>query len=273
MGTPWRGGGYRRRWQTSSVIIAVLVALIVIVAVTKGVQNRVLSLADVILFAVAVPSIIFHEVSHGVVALWCGDDTAKRAGRLSANPMRHVDPIGSVVLPVILVLLHAPVFGWAKPVPVAYNRLRHPRNQAVLVGLAGPASNALVAAVAGFGAHMAMASQNLYARSVTAASIANLNTSEYHGHGTLFWIGAILGFLGLVNVFIGAFNLIPIPPLDGSALLERFIPVQALPAYYRIRIGFLIVIAFLVFFDGGLLTSIYDHVATWYLGLVVPGGF
>ncbi len=271
MRAPW-GGGARRKPQPASVAIAVLVAAIVVVAVTKGVESGKISLGLVILFAVAIPSIIFHEVSHGIVAYWCGDDTAKRAGRLTANPLRHIDPIGTIIVPIVLVLLHAPVFGWAKPVPVALNRLRHPRNQAVLTGLAGPAANALVAALAGVALHFVMASQ-LSERYVIANSVANLNTTYFGGHGTIFWLGTVLGFLGLVNIFIGAFNLIPIPPLDGSALLERFIPIQALPTYYRLRIGFLILVFLFVFFDQGLLGTIYYHLTAWYMGLVTPGGF
>ncbi len=271
MRSPWGGGRVRSKPQPVNVIIALLVVAIIVVATTEAVRAGKISLAVVILFAVAVPSIIFHEVSHGIVAYWCGDDTARRAGRLSANPVRHIDPIGTIIVPIVLVLLHAPVFGWAKPVPVALNRLRHPRNQAVLTGLAGPAANALLATIAGLGVHFLMLS-DLSQRYRIAFSIAALNTTAYAGHGAVYWGATVLGFLGIVNVFIGAFNLIPIPPLDGSALLERFIPVQALPTYYRFRIGFLVLVFLLVFFDQGLLETIYFHLTTWYMGLVTPGG-
>jgi Zn-dependent protease len=259
----------RRRFQPANVAVFVVVAAIIVIAVTKGVQSGKLSLAIVILAGVAIPSIMFHEVSHGIVAYWCGDDTAKRAGRISANPLRHVDLIGTIILPIVLVFLHAPVFGYAKPVPVALNRLRHPRNQAVLVGLAGPFSNALVAAVAGLGVHLIMAShpKDVYP---IAVSIVGLNTS-YVGHvDALYWLGTVLGFLGLVNIFIGAFNLIPIPPLDGSALLERFIPVHALPTYYRMRMAFLIVVFLFVFLDRGFLDFLYVHLTTWYMNRLIP---
>ena len=263
-----------RPWRTrvggrspANILIALLVLAILAVAATKGVQSGKISWALVIMAGVAIPSIMFHEVSHGVVAYWCGDDTAKRAGRLSANPVRHIDPIGTIILPVVLVLLHGPVFGWAKPVPVSLNRLRHPRNQAVLVGLAGPASNALVAVLAGIGMHfVAAGNQELSLR--LYYSVGEFTTN--FGSGIAYWIGVILGFLGLVNVIIGAFNLIPIPPLDGSALLERFIPVSALPLYYRIRMGFLIVVFLFIFLDQGFLGSVYTHLATWYLHLSLP---
>lgn len=248
--------------------ILLLILAIVAVAVVKGVQSGKLSLAIVILFLVGIPSIVFHEVSHGLVANWCGDDTAKRSGRLSWNPVHHIDPIGTIVLPVILVLLHGPLFGWARPVPVALNKLRKPRNQAVLVGLAGPASNALVAVAAGVAVHFIMATgpvlgANLY------ISILYFHTYSNAG-GALYWLGSVIGFLGLVNVFIGAFNLLPIPPLDGASVLERFIPVSALPLYYRLRIGFMVLIFLLIFFDGGFLTTMYYHLSRWYLDTFTP---
>ena len=90
-------------------------------------------------------AIVFHEVAHGLVARRLGDPTAQQLGRLSFNPIRHVDPFGTVILPLILAISHAPVFGWAKPVPVDYRRLRHPRRDMVLVALAGPGMNLLLA--------------------------------------------------------------------------------------------------------------------------------
>ena len=92
----------------------------------------------IIIFCVIVPSIILHEVSHGWVANAFGDDTAKRAGRLSLNPVVHVDPVGTLIVPALLSLARVGFFGWAKPVPVNVGRLRSPRNQGVLVSLAGP---------------------------------------------------------------------------------------------------------------------------------------
>src|SRR3954452_25613285 len=97
---------------------------------------------DTIVFFVAlVASIILHEISHGVVALWFGDDTAKRAGRLTLNPVPHIDPFGSVILPALAVFAGFPALGWAKPVPVNPARMRHPRRDMVRVALAGPGTN------------------------------------------------------------------------------------------------------------------------------------
>src|SRR5438067_4645707 len=92
-------------------------------------------------------AIVFHEVAHGLVAKRLGDPTAEQAGRLTFNPIRHIDPFGTVILPLLLAISHAPVFGWAKPVPVDYRRLRNPRRDMVLVALAGPGMNLLLALV------------------------------------------------------------------------------------------------------------------------------
>src|SRR5580692_5517878 len=102
---------------------------------------------ELIIFCVIVPSIILHEVSHGWVANAFGDDTAKRAGRLSLNPIVHVDPVGTLIVPALLALSGIGVFGWAKPVPVNVGRLRSPRNEGVVVSLAGPFVNAVLAAL------------------------------------------------------------------------------------------------------------------------------
>ena len=137
----------RRRFQPDQrtiIIVVVAVAIVVLLLRTHRISRF-----EIIYFLVLVPSIILHEISHGVVALAFGDDTAKRAGRLTLNPLKHVDPIGTILLPILLIVTTGKAFGWAKPVPVSINRLRHPRNQAVLVGLAGPAVNVRVNSVSG----------------------------------------------------------------------------------------------------------------------------
>src|ERR1700721_2815864 len=124
----------RTLWVVAGV--AVLVALV---------ANHNITTNEIIFFAVVVPSIILHEVSHGWVANLFGDDTAKRAGRLTLNPLKHVDPVGTLIVPALLTLASQGVFGWAKPVPVNPARLRSPPNQGVLVSLAGPFTNAVLA--------------------------------------------------------------------------------------------------------------------------------
>ena len=150
-------------------------------------------------------AITLHEVAHGWVALQCGDPTAKAQGRLSLNPLRHVDPIGTVLVPGLLAVLGGFIFGWAKPVPVNYGRLRQPKRDMALVALAGPLSNLLMAL--GW-ALVALAGQAL--------------------HGGLPWLGLPLMAMGLagikVNVMLAVLNLVPIPPLDGSRVLAGVLP-------------------------------------------------
>ena len=205
-------------------------------------RHHVVNRYEVLFFAALVPTVILHEVSHGLVAYWCGDDTAKRAGRLSLNPLRHIDPFGTIVLPIILILTTGSSFGWAKPVPVSVDRLRHPRNQAVLVGLVGPLVNVILALLAGFAVRL------------LSHNGANLPV------GIDQWpVGiAFLYELGAVNAIIAVFNLIPIPPLDGSAVLERLLPKAALPGYYRLRSGMIILVFALVLLDPGALSSLFN---------------
>jgi Zn-dependent protease len=225
------------------IVFAAVGALLIALVIRHHVVNQ-----DTLIFILAfAPSVILHEVSHGVVALWCGDDTAKRAGRLTLNPLKHIDPVGSIVVPVVLALSHGPIFGWAKPVPISINRLRHPRNQSVYVALAGPATNIILAAIAGVILHELLA----------------------HNQGGL--VAQIVFEFGIVNVILAIFNLIPIPPLDGSALIERALPASALPTYYQMRMGFMVVVLLVFFLDYNLLSSILAHFETWYLNVVASG--
>lgn len=211
---------------------------------------------EVVLFCVIVPSIILHEVSHGWVALAFGDDTARRAGRLSLNPIVHIDPVGTLIVPALMALSGVGMFGWAKPVPVNVGRLRHPRNQAVIVALAGPLTNVILATAAG------------------------LLFVGFHGDQTVsgtfhaLW-AEILFYLGLTNIWLAVFNLIPVPPLDGSAVLERLLPRRWWPAYLRLRpytMPLLLGLVLLNFYlHPGPLTWLYQHLFDWWanrLGLV-----
>jgi len=174
-----------------------------------------------IIFILAiVPSIIFHEVSHGVVAYWCGDRTAKDAGRLTLNPVSHVDPVGSLLLPAIMIFSGLPPFGWAKPVPVSVNRLRHPRRDSLLVSFAGPSTNIILSLIAW--------------TSCKLANIADLIYGPSPSQWTIWLISFGIDF-GIVNLTLAIFNLIPIPPLDGSALLEAFVPRHKLGQYFAFR--------------------------------------
>ena len=175
------------------------------------------------------PSIILHEVSHGWVANFFGDPTAKNAKRLSLNPARHVDPFGTILLPALLIALHFPPFGYAKPVPVNTSLLRKPRQQSLYVSLAGPAVNIVLSAV---GLLLCDESGVHFIHGVA------------HYNDVLFNVGVALG---VSNLLLAAFNLLPIPPLDGSAIIERFVPNRHLGAYYHWRARALpLVLAFVI---------------------------
>ncbi len=197
-----------RRALLWTIIIATLAAILVL--------NHKITSTEIILFCCIVPSIILHEISHGWVALAFGDDTAKRAGRLTLNPLAHVDPVGTLLVPGLLALSGLGFFGWAKPVPVNLNRLRSPRNQGVVVSLAGPATNLVLAAVAGV----------LFVALHAAAQADTVSPP--------LWT-EVLFYFGLVNVGLAVFNLLPIPPLDGSVLVERLLPRAWWPGYLRLR--------------------------------------
>ncbi len=209
---------------------------------------------EVIIFCVMVPSIILHEVSHGVVANAFGDDTAKRAGRLTLNPVAHVDPVGTLIVPALLALGSIGFFGWAKPVPVNVGRLRSPRNQGVLVSLAGPATNALLAAIFGFAfVHFVRAD---------VLSTGDFSTSA-----------RVIFYASLVNVGLCAFNLIPVPPLDGSVLFERLLPARYWPSYLKYRqytMPILLGLVMLNFFlyPHGPLTWFFNHLYSWWAGVL-----
>lgn len=216
----------RRDQGIAAVLAVVLVAIVV--------RHHIVSTASVIFFAVLFASIILHEVSHGALALAFGDDTAKQAGRLTLNPIPHIDLLGTIIVPAVMLLTGFGAFGWAKPVPVDVARLRSPRNQSMLVGLVGPAVNIVLAVLAG-----------VALRIVTSPTTAITNQSSV--------LVLVLVFLGYANVLLAAFNLIPIPPLDGSSVVERLLPRSAWPAYLKLRMYSLPILLALVFlWPGGL---------------------
>jgi Zn-dependent protease len=228
----------------SQALIAIGLILVALVAVRHTITST-----TWLLLAIVVPSIILHELSHGVVALWCGDDTARRAGRLTLNPIKHVDPVGTLILPGLLALSGFGVFGYAKPVPINPGRMRHPRNDHVLVGLAGPATNLLLAGVSILALR--------YARPAGTAALVPFIVGNY-GIGALDWTDRILFLLGFVNVTLAVFNALPIPPLDGSVLIERLLPRSALPAWYRVRqYGMLVLLVVVLLDPHGFLNQIF----------------
>ena len=163
-----------------------------------------------------VPAIVIHEVSHGFVANKLGDPTAKSMGRLSLNPLKHIDPFGTVLLPIILALAGGPVFGYAKPVPYNPRYFKNLKVGEVLTGLAGPASNLIMALI------------------TAAVSFTLIQFQVLSGvAGQLVFIA--LYWFGFINLILMFFNLIPLPPLDGSSLIVPFLPRSALPTWYKIQ--------------------------------------
>ncbi len=203
---------HRLRLQTlrdrQSVIVVVLLIGVGILAFARGsISEHVL-----VYLAVLIPSIILHEVSHGAVANLFGDPTAKEAGRLTLNPIPHIDPFGTIILPAILLLSSGGFIGYAKPVPVNPRRMRDPRNHGLLVSLAGPATNIVIALLSALAIRLTLSSSALY------LAIAAPNQAPL--------VHVLIVDFGFANVILAAFNLIPLPPLDGSALIERVLPAS-----------------------------------------------
>jgi Zn-dependent protease len=180
--------------------------------------------------ALAVPVVIaitFHEAAHGFVAWRLGDDTARRLGRVTFNPLKHIDPFGTVLLPALLLLSGARfLFGYAKPVPVRFDRLRHPRRDMVLVAAAGPATNLVLALASALLVHVA----------------ARLPSGPQN------WALTALSASIYLNVLLAVFNMLPLPPLDGGRVAVGLLPKRlALPLARLERWGIVILIAGLFF--------------------------
>lgn len=207
-------------------------------------------IVDVVLFlTILIPSVIVHEVAHGLVALRLGDTTARDQGRLTLNPVPHIDPFGSVIVPGILALSGANVWGWAKPVPVVPQRFKRPTEGMAITALAGPATNLLLAAiVARFGPFVQVGDRI----GVTQNGL---------------WARYVF-FIMFVNVALAVFNMLPIPPLDGSRLLPLVLSDRGRAVYHRIsEYGFLILLAIVLIFDE-LLEPVGDLIAWIVRGLV-----
>lgn len=170
-----------------------------------------------ILIPILVVSIVFHEVAHGWAALALGDTTAKERRRLTLNPVRHADPVGTVLVPGALALFGGPIFGWAKPVPVNKWRLNNPRYGMMAVAAAGPGTNFALALIAAIG--LGLLGRNLVAEP----------------SGALDWTFLALNYMVIINLFLALFNLLPIPPFDGSHIVEGLLPRKWAAAYEKLR--------------------------------------
>lgn len=195
--------------------------------------------------------IVVHESAHALTAYALGDKTARSRGRVSLNPLNHIDPFGTVLLPILMILAGGPVFAFAKPVPVNLSNLKHPKRDEIMVALAGPASNLLVAAAAALG------------WGALAAGYAALPVSA----GVAVNLAQFLTALMLVNLSLAFFNLIPLPPLDGSSVLVLLLRGEALRTYYRIQryaMPILIIVLYLVPYITGIdLIGMYFNVTVY----------
>ncbi len=174
-----------------------------------------------LLFGIVIMAIVCHEVAHGLVAFWLGDETAKRSGRLTLNPLKHIDLIGTILVPFALRLLNLFPIGWAKPVPVNFHNLRRPKRDMVLVTAAGPGTNFLLA--------------------VLAAGL--VHTAVFPARVEEFFCYAVG-----INLVLALFNTLPIPPLDGSKILMGMLPNHFAYQYAKWeRFGIIIVLLLLNF--------------------------
>lgn len=190
-------------------------------------------IAQLLMTAIAlIVGIVFHESAHALAAFVLGDKTARSRGRISLNPLAHIDPFGTIVLPLVMLALGGPVFAFAKPVPVYLGNLKHPKRDEVLVSAAGPLCNIVLAALS-----------CLVAYAVLPWCIASW------GYGTAQSVFDFISMFVVINLSLAFFNLIPLPPLDGSSIIVPFLKGSALEAYYRIQhyaMPILIIVLYLI---------------------------
>lgn len=189
-----------------------------------------MSIEQIFIIAALIMSIVIHEMAHGYAANWLGDPTARLQGRLSANPLVHIDPLGSVIIPALLAISNAGIlFGWAKPVPYNPYNLRDQKWGEAIVAAAGPAVNILIALI--------------FSVIIRLAPVLDLPISFIE----------LAGFIVYMNILLALFNMIPIPPLDGSKILKAFLPFQAQQKYQELtmwveRYGLFATFAFIFIF-------------------------
>jgi Zn-dependent protease len=210
------------------------------------------------LFAISV-----HESAHAWTASRCGDPTARMLGRVSLNPIRHIDLFGTIILPLIAAISHIPLLGWAKPTPVDPRNFRHPVMDDILTSVAGPVSNFIVAT----GALLLLGVVSLSSAAGHDA-VTGLGAGFVGPASDSAWapVAMLLYVLMIINIWLAVFNLIPVPPLDGSHVLRHFLPDSARMVYDRIGIFALLA---LVYLAPGLISGLIGPFVRFYLSMLV----
>ena len=205
---------------------------------------------DIIFYiAVLIMSVVIHEVSHGYAALYWGDQTARLAGRLTLNPLKHLDPVGSVLIPLILVITKAGIiFGWARPVPYNPNNLRNQKWGTLSVAAAGILANLLVAVV--------------FSVLLRAAYAFDLASPAFYSIATI---------IVLLNIVLAVFNLVPIPPLDGSKILFSLLPLRSRNIQYFLERYSLFILLFFIFFLWKYLSAVIFYLFGLFTGTQFTG--
>jgi Zn-dependent protease len=215
-------------------------------------------------FVVLLFALSLHESAHGWMASRLGDQTARMLGRITLNPLKHIDPVGTIMLPLVALVTHIPVIGWAKPTPVNSRNFKHFVRDDILTTLAGPVSN-VIASVFALLVLIVIAKTS----PVGLASVRSVAMRGMAGPDPLLmavspvaYPMALIFYIGmLLNLFLAAFNLLPLPPLDGSHIFRHMLPYRWLPIYDRLGIVSLFL---MLFFGGGVTLAIINPVLSFF---------
>ncbi|HMW33894.1 MAG TPA: site-2 protease family protein [bacterium] len=210
---------------------------------------------QLIYLPVLILAVVVHECAHGLVAKWCGDDTAYREGRITLNPISHVDLWGTIIVPLVLALSSAGLmFGWAKPVPVNPNNFRHFRRDDILVSMAGPASNFIIAFISA----LFIVLLSLVWKAASPESASSMQFGEFALE--------LFKHSIQINLYLALLNLIPIPPLDGSHVIANLLPPH-LGEQYR-SLGFIGIFILIVMISIGVINAAIDPFIEYLIGLL-----
>jgi Zn-dependent protease len=213
----------------------------------------------VLLFAISL-----HEAAHAWMASRLGDQTARMLGRVTLNPIKHIDPIGTVLFPLLLALTHLPVFGWARPTPVNTRNFKHIVRDDTLTTLAGPVSN-VIAAIGALLLLLAIKLSGSAGYQSVGAAVYSLSGVEVVSTSLLYPIALLLCYAILINLALAVFNMLPVPPLDGGHIVRNFLPYNAVQIYDRVGMVSLFLI---FFFGGGIIRSIVSPAISFFFHIL-----